>query len=476
MNDISEDTQARVPGTTIALSCFGGIVVLLSCGLMLLSVPIHALLFLCLCWAGAHARLAGNSYADVRNMMIGGISSALPAVFVFFLIGMVISSFMISGTVATLMVAGLEWLSPATFLLSGLLLCALMSIATGTSWGTVGTVGIVLMGIGEAMLIPAPLVAGVVISGATFGDKLSPVSDTTNLAAMSSGTDLFSHIRSMLYTTVPTLLIVIVILFFFTTRHSAAALSVDAEIVSQTLRDHFAVNVVVGLLPIAVMLAGACRRVAPEVCMAASTICALLLAWIYQDATLTQLITVLWENEPATTGVASVDALLGRGGMVSMSWTLMLALLALALGGILLRSGFLEVLLSRLISRISSTASLIASTIGTGVVGNAALGEAYVSIILTAQSYSPAFKRQGVPRSVLSRSVEEGATMTTGLIPWTTAGAFYAATLGVATLDYLPYAFLNYLNPLVSVLLASLGIGLLRGSREASNSRPEDSA
>ena len=194
--------------------------------------------------------------------------------------------------------------------------------------------------------------------------------------------------------------------------------------------------------------------------MAGSIATAGLFAVAVQDVSLATLLSGLWQNQPGTTGLAEVDALLGRGGKYAMAWTLMLALMALALGGLLKGAGFLEVLLGGLAERIRRTGTLVASTIGCGVLGNVALGEAYVSIILNCQLFREAFERKKIDRAVLSRSVEEGATLTTGLIPWTTAGAFYAATLGVATLEYAPYAFLNYLNGLVAIVMASLGLGL----------------
>jgi len=342
-----------------------------------------------------------------------------------------------------------------------------MSLATGTSWGTVGTVGVVLMGIGSALEVSAPLVAGAVISGATFGDKLSPVSDTTNLAAMSAGTDLFTHIRAMLYTTAPTFLIVLALLLVIGTATPVTQMPEQPALIRRALLANYEINWLVGVLPIAVMLALSLRRVSPEVCMTASAGSALVLALVYQDRSATELLGVLWQNQPGTTGIEALDELLGRGGMASMSWTLMLALLALALGGVLLKGQVLEVLLAGLKGRMQRPVSLVAATIGTGIVGNAALGEAYVSIILTAQTFRSAYRQQRLSPALLSRSVEEGATMTTGLIPWTTAGAFYAATLGVPTLDYAPYAFLNYLNPLVAIVMAALGIGLLRDAPEA---------
>ena len=195
--------------------------------------------------------------------------------------------------------------------------------------------------------------------------------------------------------------------------------------------------------------------------MTASVAVAVGLSILYQDRTLTEVLNALWQNTPGQTGIDGIDSLLGRGGIASMSWTLLLALMALALGGMLNEGGFLKALLERAIARIRRTATLIATTIATSIVSNMGFGEAYVSIILNAQLFRESFDRARLNRAVLSRSVEEGATLSTGLIPWTTAGAFYAATLGVPTLEYAPYAFLNYLNPLVSISMALLGVGLL---------------
>lgn len=334
----------------------------------------------------------GHHFVEIRLMMNGGISKALPAIYIFMLIGMVIASYMQSGTIASLIYYGLNLLTPGIFLAAGFVLSSLMSVATGTSWGTAGTIGVVLVGIGGAMGIPLPLVVGMIVSGATFGDKLSPISDTTNLAAMSADTQLYRHIGSMLYTTT------------------------------------------------------------------------LAIAILYQGQGVVEALNSLWSNPRGTTGIENIDDLLGRGGITSMSWTLMLSLMALALGGILHGAGFLQTLLQGLISKLKRTTALIASTIGAGFVGNMAMGEAYITIILNTQLFKGAYAQKGLDAAVLSRSVEEGATMTTGLIPWTTAGAFYAATLGVSALEYAPYAFFNYLNPLVSVVMASLGVGLL-GSR-----------
>jgi NhaC family Na+:H+ antiporter len=454
--------QVLVPSFFQALLCFLGILTLLSVGLFALQVDLHSLMFLSLLWAGLHARLLGYPYAEIRHMMSQAISQALPAIYIFLLIGMVIASFMQAGTIASLIYFGLQILDPSWFLVAALLLCSVMSLATGTSWGTAGTLGVVLIGIGDAMGIPLPLVAGTIVAGATFGDKLSPISDTTNLAAMSAGTSLYRHIGSMLYTTVPTILITAVILTVFGIMLGSSALPTQGiEDIRTALSNSYGLQPLVTFLPLVAMVVLSARRVAAEVTMSASILLAVLIAMLYQGAGLTTVLNALWLNTPGSTGIASLDELLGRGGISSMAWTLLLALMALALGGILHESGILNRLLAGLLTRVRRVSALVATTIGAGVVGNMAMGEAYISIILNCQLFKQHFQDKSLDEAVLSRSVEEGATLTTGLIPWTTAGAFYTATLGVSTLEYAPYAFFNYLNGFVAIAMASIGVGIV---------------
>jgi NhaC family Na+:H+ antiporter len=466
MNNKDKGNRAAIPDFSLSLSCFLGIIFLISGGLFLLAVNLHSLMFLCLLWAGSHARYLGHGYGEIRQMMSQAISQALPAIYIFLLIGMVIASFMQAGTIASLIYFGLEMVSPAWFLVAGLLLCSAMSLATGTSWGTAGTLGVVLIGIGGAMAIPLPIVAGMVVAGATFGDKLSPISDTTNLAAMSAETSLYRHIGSMLYTTLPTYLLTVVILYGLGLAIGSGGPSTgELEAIRAALAGSYGLFPGFTFLPLAVMLVLSLRRVAPELTMSFSILAAVLIAVFYQGHDLASVLNALWLNTPGDTGIASLDELLGRGGIYSMAWTLLLALMALALGGILHESGILARLLAGLLTRVRRVSALVATTIGAGVVGNMAMGEAYISIILSCQLFRQRYQEQALDKAILSRSVEEGATLTTGLIPWTTAGAFYTATLGVATLEYAPYAFFNYLNGFVAVAMASLGLGLLRGKQ-----------
>ncbi len=461
--DIGKQADLKVPPLFQAIICLLGVFLMISLGLFLFEISIHILIFMGLLWVGIHAASLGYSFTEIQHMMNQGISHALPAIYIFILIGMVIASFMQSGTIASLLYYGLELLSPAVFLASGLILCSLMSIATGTSWGTVGTIGVVLIGIAEVIGIPLAIVAGMIVSGATFGDKLSPISDTTNLAAMSAGTSLYRHIHAMLYTTVPAYVLTLILFILVGWHYADHALPVEEITAIQAGLDSvFQMSLWITLLPLVCMFGMSIKKYAPAVSMSCSIILAMIIAIFYQERNAIEVFNALWLNQPGTTGIENIDTLLGRGGIYSMAWTLLLSIMALALGGILHHAKFLAVILERIIARITRIRMLIATTMLSGFASNMGTGEAYVSIILNCQLFRDAYHKAQLDSAVLSRSVEEGATLTTALIPWTTAGAFYAATLSVPVLDYAPYAFLNILNPVVSIVMASIGIGLLQ--------------
>ncbi len=445
-----------------AILVFLSLVTMISIGFFKMEISLHIVLYIVLIWVAINARILGYTFDDIRSMMSKSISRSLSAIYVFLLIGMVIAAFMKSGTVVALIYYGLDWITAQWFLPVGLILCAFMSLATGTSWGTVGTLGVVFIGIGTVLNIPLPLVAGMIISGATFGDKLSPISDTTNLAAMSTDTDLYEHIRSMLFTTVPTFLIVLVMFAYMGYGVDPTASFSDIAVIRQVLANSFNLNPLITFIPIVVLFVLSMKRYAPEVTMTASIVAASLIAIFYQDNSVANVANALWENTKGDTGTEMIDDLLGRGGLYSMAWTLLLSLMAIAMGGILHGAGFLTVLLKGIISRIKKAGSLVAATISTAVIGNLSMGETYIVIILNSQLYKKAYQQKGVKSSVLSRSVEEGSTLTTALIPWSTTSIFYVTTLGVATLDYAPYALLNYINPLLAIVFAYLGIAIFK--------------
>jgi len=320
----------------------------------------------------------------------------------------------------------------------------------------------VLMGLGEVLGIPAPLVAGMVVSGASFGDKMSPVSDTTNLAAMSANTDLYSHIKSMMYTTVPTYVISIVLFALCGFYYGGESLSVESVV---ELSQHIEMEFVIGpltLLPLFVLLTLSLRRTPAEVSMLASVGVAVVLAVLIQDRSVPEVLNSLHTGYVASTGLEQLDNLLSRGGITSMMWTMSLALIALSLGGILDRAGFVRLLLSGMLLRIKRSASLMAATIAAGVVSNMSMGEGYLSIIFGGQIFKDSYEDAGLENHMLSRSLEEGATLSTSLIPWTTSGAFITGVLHISPLEFAPWTFFNYLNPLLSIGLAYLGYGVFR--------------
>lgn len=434
----------------------------------MLKAGLHGILLIALVWVNINSLLLGAKYSEVQKAMLSGSTRAMPAMFIFLLIGVVIVTFIHSGTVATLVYYGLKFMHPAVFLPAGLILCSLMSLATGTSWGTVGTGGIVLIGVGSAMGIPLPIVAGMIISGASFGDKMSPVSDTTNLAALASESDLYAHIKSMLYTTGPSYLLAIIgftwIGLGFTEQKLPEA---DLQVLLTGLESAFTINVFM-LLPMLVLLGLAMKRVAAEAAMLVASLVAAVMAILFQDRGLAEVVTGFYEGAKIVTGIETLDKLFNRGGIVDMAWTFTMTVIAVSLGGVLEYFGFLNVLISAILKRIKQAASLVTTTIVTAFASNLAMGESYISIILGGQMFKEDFDKRGLDRSVLSRSLEEGSTLMTALIPWTTTGAFYTATLGIATLDYAQWALLNWINPLVGILFAWLGIALFKSARHSS--------
>ena len=454
--------NSRHPEFFHACLTFGIIVAIIGTGLFYLQTSLHSLMLVCLLIAGGSSWLGGNSYQEIRTAMNEGVRGALPAIYIFILIGVIIAGFIEGGTLATLLYYGIHLIDPAFFLPAGLLFCSIMSLATGTSWGTVGTAGVVLMGIGGSMGFPLPVVAGMVISGACFGDKMSPVSDTTNLAAMTSRTDLYQHIRSMLCTTGPVYILVLIMFSLYGMTFSENSLPYEhLAKLSQGLESSFTISLWT-LLPLLVMFVLSSRRVPAELAMTGSAVIAVLLAVGVQGQDVGEVLNSLFHGGSVQSGVAELDSLLARGGISSMMWTLSLSLMALALGGILDQCGFLRVLIVGILKRVKRAASLVATTIITSLFGNMGMGEAYMTIILGGQLLGDAYDEKGIDRSVMSRSLEEGATLTTALIPWTTGGAFFASTLGVSVLEYAPWALLNWLNPLISIVLAYSGVALFR--------------
>lgn len=453
-------TGNRAPGQVHAWLCFAGVLTIMVGGVTSLDVELHILLIAAVMWVCGNAIALGFTFAELKEFMSNGIAAALSAIYIFILIGIVIAAFIESGTIAAIVYYSMDFISPAWFLPAALLFCSFMSVATGTSWGTVGTVGVVLVGLGSVIGVPLPVAAGAVVSGALFGDKMSPMSDTTILASACAETSVYDHIRSMSYTTGPAYLVALVLFGLVGTQFGAGDIPTDdVNQVKTVLAGLFSMHPVT-FLPIVVVLLMSFRGVAAEPSMITASLVAIVIACLVQDRNIEPVLHSIQHGYSVSTGLDSVDTLLNRGGIQSMMWTLSLSLIALALGGLLDGTGFLRALTEGLVLKLKSTVQLVAATIGTGFLANMSMGENYLTIIFSSQVFKGAFRKSALKNRMLSRSVEEGATLTAGLIPWTTTGAFFAASLGVATTAYAPWVLLSFVNIVISLGMAALGIGV----------------
>ena len=461
----SDQSLSLSSAAAVLLSLFAWLIL----GLFTLSISLHALLLTSIGALMLFGRLKGVRTEELRKGLFQGIQDSIPALIIFLMIGVLMASFMLSGTVASLLYYGLNLLKPEWFAPATLVLCAVMSSATGTSWGTVATLGIALMGLGQIFGIQPALIAGAAIAGASFGDKMSPISDTTNLAALASGTDLYRHIHSMSLTTWPAFLIAGIVLTLIGYQPTEQFLpSSKISDLSATLEANFNLSWLT-LTPLALMAYLALRRIAAESTMFLTSAYAMALAMVLQGTHIIEVMAAIYQGTQFNTGEASLDALFSRGGIASMTWTLTLALIAVGLGGVLRALKVFEILLRTLVKRLQSRGSLVStSTIGS-TLGTAILTEPYIVIILTGQLFRSVYSSRGYDLALLSRSIEEGSTLTAALIPWTTTGIFYASTLGLSVLDYAPYAVLNWLNLIIGIAFAWLGLGLIKEKTAGKN-------
>ena len=408
----------------------------------------------------------GFSWKEIEEMMYKGIRLALPAVVIIMLVGLVIGSWMGGGVVATMIFYGLKIITPSWFLVAIALICAIVSLAIGSSWSTMATIGVAGMGIGLSMGIPAGMVAGAVISGAYFGDKMSPLSDTTNLAAGLTGTDLFAHIKHMLYTTIPGLLIALGVFTFLGRRFGSG----EAELTSiantsQVMQDSFVITPWLLLVPLAVIL-----MVALKVPAVPALIIGIVLGFLsqvtIQGGTFAGALDALQSGFAIETGNQLVDKLFNGGGLDSMMYTVSMTIVAMTFGGILEYSGMLQAIMNQLMKVVKSTATLIISTIGACVMTNATCSEQYISIVVPSRMFNKVYREKGLNSKNLSRALEDGGTLTSVFIPWNTCGVFIFGTLGVSVVEYGPYAVLNFIVPIISILYAVTGFSIVKLTAE----------
>lgn len=397
-------------------------------------------------------------WAEIEEGIFETIKMALIAIIILMIIGMVIGSWIQSGVVPTMIYYGLKVISPKIFLFATLILCSIVSLATGSSWTTAGTVGIALVGIGTSLGIPLPMIGGAIISGAYFGDKMSPLSDTTNLAPAMAGSTLFEHIRHMIYTTGPSYIIASVLYILLGLRYGAG--SIDTTMIDQInagLADQFVLNPLLLLIPV-ITIGIVVAKVPAIPGLFIGGLLGSLGAMIFQGRTLGEALAALHYGYESATGVAQVDELLTRGGLDSMMWTISLIFCAMIFGGVMEKTGMLGALVNEILKLAKGVGGLVTATILTCIGVNLVTADQYLSIVITGRMYKPAFEAAGLHPKNLSRCLEDSGTLTSPLIPWNTCGAFMIGALGLTPWTYVPYCFLNLINPLVSIFYGFTGI------------------
>ncbi|MFC1876414.1 Na+/H+ antiporter NhaC [Thermodesulfobacteriota bacterium] len=444
--------EKRDPYLWEALISIIGLIIFISLAIVRYETDPHVPILLGVLIAAIIGMRAGYSWKDIETGMLNGITNSLQAIVILAIIGILIGVWILSGVVPTMLYYGLKILHPKIFLPAALIICAITSLATGTSWGTAGTIGIALIGIGEGLGFPLPIVAGAVLSGAYFGDKMSPLSDTTNMAPAMVGTDLYTHIKHMSYTTGVsfglTLLIEIVIGFFYGGGEA------NLEKVNQILTGinaQFSINPLL-LIPPLIIIILAFRKIPAVPGIAIGILAAGILGVIFQRNSFGSLLSAAYGGYASSSGVEAVDNLLTKGGLESMMYTVSLVICAMMFGGIMEKTNQVRVVVNVILKKAQSTGSLITATVLTAIGANLILCEQYMAIVMTSKMYAQAYKEKGLHPKNLSRAVEDSATVTANLVPWNSGGAYMAATLGVATIAYLPFNFFCWLSPIVSML------------------------
>ena len=416
--------------------------------------------------AGIVAWCCGYSWPALEQAIYDGIHKVLPAVVILILVGLLISAWVAGGVVGAMIYYGLEFLSPDYFLPALLLICAVSTLMMGSSWSTIGTLGVAGMAAGTSMGLSPAAIAGAIVSGAFFGDKMSPLSDTTILASGVVGANIFAHIRHMLYTTIPGLVIALIAFTFMAHATDTGDLSQSIGAVIDGLQTNYVISGWLFVIPLLIPVLALSGVPAIPTLVIGIVLGSLSYLWV-QGGDIQTLFTVLQSGYTSHTGNEIVDTLLSQGGLESMMYTVSLAMIAMMFGGIMESTGMLSSLVGRVIARVKSGRTLCAVTVGSSFLTNVVTAEQYISIIIPGRMYADAFRDKKLHPKNLSRALEDGGTITSALVPWSTDAVFVYSALGVSAWTYAPYAVLNYSVPIISILMALGGFMIVRAPEPA---------
>ena len=466
--DSAPDRKVPLPLALLPLLFMAG---LLGVGYGVYKIKPQVLLVVAAFFTGLLALLLRFNWKEMERGIVDSIHKAMPAILIMLTVGILIGAWIACGTIPLVIYYGLKIISPQFFLVTACLVCTLTAMATGTSWGTVGTLGVAFMGIAMGLGIPVGPAAGAVVAGSYMGDKMSPLSDIPNLATVVSGVNLFDHIKHMMWSAVPAWLLGLAVYGLVGLGYGQGGVSSETvNLITSTLHREFLdrspwLNLLL-LLPMAIVFFFAMAKKPTIPAMLLSSAVAAVLALVLQKTPLTEFAVAVNSGYRAHSGVEMVDKLLSRGGMMSMMETQLVAFTAFSFGGIMQRTGMLRVILNSIMGLCRRVWSLVLTTVATSIVSALVTGSSYLSMIIPAELLAPAFKEKGLAAKNMSRIIEESGGIIVPLIPWSMAGVYITGTIGVPTLSYLPWAIMNYASVAILILFGATGFTMAVRKRE----------
>ncbi len=462
----------RKPSFAVAVYPILFMVIALTIGVGFMKLRAEPIILLSGINAGIVAYSLGYTWEEMQKGIIEKISRALPATLILWSVGLLIGSWMFSGTVPMIIYYGIEIINPKYLLVTAFLITAVLSTITGTSWGSAGTIGVAIIGIAQGLNVSLAATAGAVVAGSYFGDKLSPFSDTTNLAPLAAGSELYEHIKHMLYTTIPASIISILVYFILGSRIAPTGSAQESITLLQgQLSNLFNWNILL-LVPVVIMIAGSLFKFPTLPTMVINSLLSVVIGVFVQGFSLVDGFKSLINGfNVSMTGyegevLADVLTLVNRGGTTSVTATTVLVFCSMGFAGIMSASGMLDVVLEFILTKVKTTAGVIVSTIAACFTVAFTTGNSYLSILIPGELFKDVYVQRNLAPKNLSRTLEDSGTVLVPLIPWSAAGAYMTATLGVTTLEYLPWAVLNYMGIVIAIILAITGFGIARISDE----------
>ena len=463
----------KEPSFLLAVTPILVMIVGLAVGVGYMKLKVEPIILIAALVAGCIAWRLGYSWKELQEGVIEKISSSLPALMILWAVGLLIGSWVFSGTIPMIIYYGVDLISPEYLVFTAFIIAAIISTTTGTSWGSAGTVGVAIMGIAQGLDVNLAATAGAVVAGAYFGDKLSPLSDTTNLAPIAAGSELYEHIRHMFYTTIPATIVALAAYLFFGSAAASGGANVSESVLllQSQLDKIFHWNILL-LLPVFLVLAGSVLKWPTIPVMIIASLFSVALGVIIQGFSLKNgFISVMTGFNVTMSGIEmefskDITKLLNRGGVSSVNSTTILVICAMGFAGIISKTGMLTKVLHTIMAKVKSAAGVIISTIGSCLTVAFVTGSSYLSILIPGEMFKDFYKEKNLAAKNLSRTLEDSGTVIVPLIPWSAAGAYMTATLGVPTVEYLPWAILNYMGVVFAIILALTGIGIAKINKD----------